>query len=40
MPGDGGDNARGRVHTNTVEGFYSVFKRGMIGVYQHCNLGA
>jgi hypothetical protein len=23
---------RGRVHTNTVEGFYSVFKRGMIGV--------
>ena len=23
-------------HTNTVEGFYSVFKRGMIGVYQHC----
>ena len=22
--------------TNTVEGFYSVFKRGMIGVYQHC----
>jgi hypothetical protein len=28
---------RGRVHTNTVEGFYSVFKRGMIGVYQHCS---
>jgi transposase-like protein len=25
-----------RVHTNTVEGFYSVFKRGMRGVYQHC----
>lgn len=24
------------VHTNTVEGFYSVFKRGMKGVYQHC----
>lgn len=24
------------VHTNTVEGFYSVFKRGMRGVYQHC----
>ena len=23
-------------HTNTVEGFYSVFKRGMKGVYQHC----
>jgi len=27
---------RGNVHTNTVEGFYSVFKRGMKGVYQHC----
>jgi transposase-like protein len=27
---------RGRVHTNTVEGYYSIFKRGMIGVYQHC----
>jgi hypothetical protein len=24
------------VHTNTVEGFYSAFKRGMKGVYQHC----
>jgi transposase-like protein len=23
-------------HTNTVEGFFSVFKRGMKGVYQHC----
>jgi transposase-like protein len=28
---------RGVVHTNTVEGFYSVFKRGMKGVYQHCH---
>ncbi len=27
---------RGKVHTNTVEGFYSVFKRGMKGIYQHC----
>jgi transposase-like protein len=27
---------RGIVHTNTVENFYSVFKRGMKGVYQHC----
>ena len=27
---------RGEVHTNTVEGFYSIFKRGMKGVYQHC----
>jgi len=24
------------VHSNTVEGFYSIFKRGMKGVYQHC----
>jgi transposase-like protein len=25
-----------RIHTNTVEGFYSIFKRGMRGIYQHC----
>jgi hypothetical protein len=25
-----------KVATNTVEGYFSVFKRGMIGVYQHC----
>lgn len=25
------------IHTNTVEGFFSVFKRGMRGVYQHCS---
>jgi hypothetical protein len=24
-------------HTNTVETYYSVFKRGMKGVYQHCS---
>jgi hypothetical protein len=24
------------INTNTVEGYYSIFKRGMIGVYQHC----
>ena len=23
-------------HTNTVEGYFSIFKRGMKGVYQHC----
>lgn len=28
---------RGDVHSNTVEGFFSIFKRGMRGVYQHCN---
>lgn len=27
---------RGKVHTNTIEGFFSIFKRGMKGVYQHC----
>jgi transposase-like protein len=30
------DRAGDKINTNTVEGFYSVFKRGMIGVYQHC----
>ena len=25
------------IHTNTVEGYYSIFKRGMKGVYQHCD---
>ncbi len=25
------------VHTNTIEGFFSIFKRGMRGVYQHCD---
>jgi hypothetical protein len=24
------------IHTNTAEGYFSVFKRGMKGVYQHC----
>lgn len=24
------------IHTNTVEGAFSIFKRGMRGVYQHC----
>src|ERR1700731_1567918 len=28
--------ARGDISTNTVEGYYSIFKRGMKGVYQHC----
>jgi transposase-like protein len=28
--------ARGDVHTNTVEGVFSIFKRGMKGIYQHC----
>jgi transposase-like protein len=28
--------ARGEVSTNVVEGVFSIFKRGMTGVYQHC----
>jgi len=27
--------ARGDVHTNTLEGFFSVLKRGIVGIYQH-----
>lgn len=27
---------RPTVHTNTIEGYFSIFKRGMKGVYQHC----
>jgi ISXO2-like transposase domain len=34
-PGDGG-YARGDVTTNTVESYFSVFKRGMRGIYQQC----
>jgi transposase-like protein len=32
-----GEYVRGEVHTNTVEGYFSIFKRGMKGVYQHCS---
>jgi transposase-like protein len=32
-----GEYARGSVHTNTLEGYFSIFKRGMKGVYQHCS---
>ena len=28
---------RGDIHTNSAEGFFSIFKRGMKGVYQHCS---
>jgi transposase-like protein len=28
---------RGDVHTNSAEGFFSIFKRGMRGIYQHCD---
>jgi len=29
--------ARGAASTNTIEGVFSVFKRGMVGTYQHCS---
>jgi ISXO2 transposase-like protein len=32
-----GEYVRGHIHTNTVEGFFSIFKRGMRGIYQHCS---
>ena len=32
-----GEYGRGPVHTNTIEGYFSIFKRGMKGVYQHCS---
>ena len=31
-----GEYVRGSVHVNTLEGYFSIFKRGMKGVYQHC----
>ncbi len=30
------DYADRTIHSNTVEGYFSIFKRGMKGVYQHC----
>jgi transposase-like protein len=32
-----GEYVRGESHTNTIEGYFSVFKRGMKGIYQHCD---
>ncbi len=32
----GGGRSHPLVHTNTVEGSFSIFKRGMRGVYQRC----
>jgi hypothetical protein len=31
-----GEYARGDVNTNSAEGYFGIFKRGMKGVYQHC----
>ena len=30
-----GEYVRGEIHTNTIEGFFSILKRGLNGVYQH-----
>jgi hypothetical protein len=30
-----GEYVRGVVHTNTVEGFFSLLKRGIIGTFHH-----
>jgi hypothetical protein len=32
-----GECVRGGAHTNTIDGYFSIFKRGMTGVYQHCS---
>jgi ISXO2-like transposase domain len=26
-----------KIHVNTLEGYFSIFKRGMKGIYQHCS---
>jgi transposase-like protein len=31
-----GEYVRGDVHTNSAEGYFGIFKKGMKGVYQHC----
>jgi transposase-like protein len=31
-----GEYVRGEVHTNTMDGYWGLFKRGMRGIYQHC----
>lgn len=32
-----GQYGRGKIHTNMIEGYFSIFKRGTKGVYQHCS---
>lgn len=32
-----GEYVRNRHHTNGIEGYFGIFKRGMKGIYQHCS---
>ena len=32
---EAGEYVRGDVHTNTIEGFFSIFKRGIVGTFHH-----
>jgi transposase-like protein len=34
-----GEYVRGEVHTNTIEGFFSLFKRGIVGTFHHIGKG-
>jgi hypothetical protein len=31
-------SAAGHVHVNTAEGYFSLFKRGLVGIYQHISV--
>ena len=30
-----GEYVRGKAHTNTIENYFSILKRGIVGVYHH-----
>jgi hypothetical protein len=30
-----GEYVRGNAHTNTIEGYFSILKRGIVGTYHH-----
>jgi transposase-like protein len=32
-----GEYVRGMAHTNSIEGFWSIFKRGLLGIYHHAS---